>query len=85
MAVVYIQDVKRSDFKSEKEYREATAANVDAALKKLRKKCANEGTLKIYREKMFYKSKGDKAREKAKNGRRKQLRKMSLEKKYYKD
>lgn len=85
MATIYIQDVKRSDFKSEKEYREATAASVDAALKKLRKKVANEGTLRIYREKMFYKSKGDIAREKKKAGRRKQLRKMALEKRYYKD
>lgn len=85
MAKVFVGEVRRSDFASEKEYREATAANVDAALKKLRKKCAQEGTLRIYREKMFYKSKGDLAREKKKAARRKQLRKMSLEKRYYKD
>lgn len=50
--------------------------NVDKAIKQLRKKVEQEGTLKKYREKMFYKSKGERQRDKAKAGRKKQLKQM---------
>ena len=50
--------------------------NIDKAIKQLRKKVEQEGILKEYRNRMFYKSKGELKREKAKAGRRKQLRQM---------
>ena len=50
--------------------------NIDKAIKQLRKKVEQEGILKEYRNRMFYKSKGELNREKAKVGRRKQLRQM---------
>lgn len=50
--------------------------NIDKAIKQLRKKVEQEGILKEYRNRMFYKSKGVLRREKAKAGRRKQLRQM---------
>lgn len=50
--------------------------NIDKAIKQLRKKVEQEGILKEYRNRMFYKSKGELRREKAKAGRRKQLRQM---------
>ena len=50
--------------------------NIDKAIKQLRKKVDQEGILKEYRNRMFYKSKGDLRREKAKAGRRKQLKQM---------
>lgn len=50
--------------------------NIDKAIKQLRKKVEQEGILKEYRNRMFYKSKGDLRREKAKAGRRKQLKQM---------
>ena len=50
--------------------------NIDKAIKQLRKKVEQEGILKEYRNRMFYKSKGELNREKAKAGRRKQLRQM---------
>ena len=50
--------------------------NIDKAIKQLRKKVEQEGILKEYRNRMCYKSKGELNREKAKAGRRKQLRQM---------
>ena len=50
--------------------------NIDKAIKQLRKKVEQEGILKEYRNRMFYKSKGDLRREKTKAGRRKQLKQM---------
>ena len=50
--------------------------NIDKAIKQLRKKIDQEGILKEYRNRMFYKSKGELRREKAKAGRRKQLKQM---------
>lgn len=50
--------------------------NIDKAIKQLRKKVEQEGILKEYRNRMFYKSKGELKREKTKAGRRKQLRQM---------
>lgn len=60
--------------------------DVEKAIKQLRKKVASDGALKTYREHTYYKSKGEKAREKAKVGRRKQLKEMRrqerIEKRY---
>lgn len=60
--------------------------DVEKAIKQLRKKVANDGTLKSYREHAYYKSPGELRREKAKAGRRKQLKEMRkqarLEKKF---
>lgn len=50
--------------------------NVEQAIKQLRKKIEQEGTLKKYKEKMYYKSKADKRREAYKSGRRKELKRM---------
>lgn len=50
--------------------------DVEQAIKKLRKKVDAEGILVEYRNRMYYKSKGKLRREKAKAGRRKQLKEM---------
>lgn len=50
--------------------------NIDKAIKQLRKKVEQERILKEYRNRMFYKSKGELRREKVKAGRRKQLKQM---------
>ncbi len=50
--------------------------NIDKAIKQLRKKVEQEGILKEYRNRMYYKSKGVLKREKVKAGRRKQLKQM---------
>ena len=50
--------------------------NIDKAIKQLRKKVEQEGVLKEYRNRMYYKSKGVLRREKVKAGRRKQLKQM---------
>ncbi len=48
--------------------------NVEQAIKRLRKKLEFEGTLIEYRNRMYYKSKGQLRREKIKAGKKKQLR-----------
>lgn len=48
--------------------------DIEQAIKKLRKKVDAEGILVEYRNRMYYKSKGVLRREKAKAGRKKQLR-----------
>lgn len=48
--------------------------DVEQAIKKLRKKVEAEGILIEYRNRMYYKSKGVLRREKAKAGKKKQLR-----------
>lgn len=53
-----------------------SAESLDKAIKQLRKKVEQEGILKEYRNRMYYKSKGVLRREKAKAGRRKQLKQM---------
>lgn len=59
--------------------------NVEKAIKQLRKKVANENILKEYMDRRYYKSKGELAREKKKAERRKQLKRMYLDRKYNKD
>lgn len=53
--------------------------DVEQAIKRLRKKIDAEGTLIEYRNRMYYKSKGELRREKAKAGRRKQLKERYLQ------
>ena len=53
--------------------------DVEQAIKKLRKKVDSEGILIEYRNRMYYKSKGELRREKAKAGRRKQLKEKYLQ------
>jgi ribosomal protein S21 len=53
--------------------------DVEQAIKRLRKKVDAEGTLIEYRNRMYYKSKGELRREKAKAGRRKQLKERYLQ------
>lgn len=50
--------------------------NVERAIKQLRKKVEQEGILREYRDRMYYKSKGELKREQAKAARRKQLKQM---------
>lgn len=50
--------------------------DVEQAIKRFRKKVDAEGILIEYRNRMYYKSKGELRREKAKAGRRKQLKDM---------
>ena len=50
--------------------------NVEKAIKQLRKKVEQEGILREYRDRMYYKSNGDLKRERAKAARRKQLKQM---------
>ena len=70
MATVYVKKLNKNDYASQAEYRDACAETLDAAIIKLRKKVANEGILKSYREKMYYISPGDKRRKAKKAGRR---------------
>ena len=85
MATVYIKKLDKSDYASQAEYRDACAETLDAAILQLRKKVASEGTLKKYRERMYYISPGEKKRKAAKSGRRKQLKKMWQDRRYNKD
>ena len=60
--------------------------DVEQAIKNFRKKVDAEGILVEYRKRMYYKSKGEKRREKAKIARSKQLKdkwyQIRLDKKY---
>ena len=85
MATVYVKKLNKNDYASQAEYREACAETLDAAILKLRKKVANEGILKSYREKMYYISPGDKRRKAKKAGRRKHLKKVWQDRRYNKD
>lgn len=85
MAIVYVGKVNRTDYQSNEEYKLAQAASVEQAIKKLRKKVTNEGTLKKYRDNMYYKSKGEIVREKKKTAKRKQFRERMKQERYYKD
>ena len=85
MATVYVKKKKKNDYASQAEYRDACAETLDAAILKLRKKVANEGILKTYRERMYYISPGDKRRKAKKAGRRKHLKKVWQDRRYNKD
>lgn len=50
--------------------------DLEKALKIFKSQVEQEGIIKKYREKMYYKSKGEKNREKAKASRKKQLQQM---------
>ena len=85
MAQVYVKKISKNDYKSQAEYRDACADNVEAAIKLFRKKVINEGILKEVQDRMYYVSPGEKRRKAAKIGRRKQLKKMYRDKRYYQD
>ncbi len=85
LATVYVKKLNKDDFKSYSEYKNACADNVEAAIKLFRKKVINEGILKECQDRMYYTSKGDKRRKAAKVARRKQLKKMYREKRYFSD
>lgn len=85
MATVYVGKVNKSDYQSNEEYKLAQATSVEQAIKKLRKKVANEGTLKKYRDNMYYKSRGEIAREKKRAAGRKQYRERVKQEKYNRD
>lgn len=85
MAVVEVKQVNRRDYDSDESYKDARIAAVDTALKQLKKKSINEDIMKITRERMYFKSKSEKRKEKEKAGRRKQLKKLWKERKYAKD
>lgn len=85
MATVIVKDIKRKDYDSDEAYIDARMGAVDAALKQLRRKSTNEDIMKITRDRMYYKSKSEKRKEKEKAGRRKQLKKMWRERRFYKD
>ena len=85
MAIVYVGKVNKTDYQSNEDYKLAQAASVEQAIKKLRKKVTNEGTLKKYRDNMYYKSRGEIAREKKKTAKRKQFRERMKQERYYKD
>ena len=77
MATVYVK-------KNESGTQQEAEANVEKAIRQLRKKVANENILKETFDRMYYTKPGDLKREKKKAGRRKQLKKMYKEKSLYK-
>ena len=85
MAQVYVKKINKNDYQSQAEYRDACADNVEAAIKLFRKKVANEGRLKEVQDRMYYVSPGDKRRKAEKIARRKQLKKMYRERRYFQD
>lgn len=85
MAQVYVKKIRPDDYQSQAEYRDACADNIEAAIKLFRKKVANEGILKEVQDRMYYVSPGDKRRKAEKIARRKQLKKMYREKRYFQD
>lgn len=85
LATVYVKKINPHDYQSQAEYRDAAADNIEAAIKLFRKKVINEGILKEYQDRMYYISPGEKRRKEQKIGRRKQLKKMYREKRYFSD
>ncbi len=82
MATVYIKQIDKNDYKSQAEYKDACAENLEAAIKLLRKKISNEGILKEYMERTYYTSKGEERRKAKKIGRRKAIKKMYRDRRY---
>lgn len=82
MAKVYVNQVDKNKCHSKEEYAEQQHANFEYAFKKFKKEVLKEGTLKECRDRMYYISKSEKKKAKAKAGRRKQLKKMWQEKRY---
>lgn len=83
-AKIIYNNIERGDFFMAMVY--VKDGDIEQAIKKLRKKVDAEGILVEYRNRMYYKSKGELKREKAKAGRRKQLKEryfqLRLDKKY---
>lgn len=85
MAKVMVKQVDRKDYFTEEEYLEAQHAQLEAALKKFKKEVVKEGILKECRDRMYYVSKSEKKKAKKKSGRRKQLKQLYKERRYYSD
>ena len=85
MAKVYVKKINKNDYLSKAEYRDACADNVEAAIKLFRKKVINEGILKETRDRMYYVSPSEKRRKEEKIARRKQLKKLYRDRRYYGD
>lgn len=58
--------------------------SLERALKKFKRQVELEGIIKDYRDRMYYKSKGEIRREKAKIARRKELRERLKREQFYK-
>lgn len=85
MAQVYVKKINKGDYASQAEYRDACADNIEAAIKLFRKKVINEGILKETRDRMYYVSPSEKRRKEEKIARRKQLKKLYRDRRYYGD
>lgn len=85
MAQVYVKKINKDDYASQAEYRDACADNVEAAIKLFRKKVINEGILKETQDRMYYISPSERRRKEEKIARRKQLKKMYRDRRYYGD
>ena len=82
MAKVTVKTLNRNNYQSAEEYTQAQHDTFEAAFKKFKKECLREGVVRNYRDRMYYTSKSEKQRAKAKAGRRKQLKKMWQERRY---
>ena len=82
MAKVLVKQVNRDNYKSTEDYQEAEHENFEKAFKQFKKECLQEGVVRNYRDRMYYTSKSEQRRAKAKAGRRKQLKKMWQERRY---
>lgn len=82
MAKVVVKTLNRNNYQSADEYAQAQHENFESAFKKFKKECLREGVVRNYRDRMYYTSKSEKRKAKAKAGRRKQLKKMWQERRY---
>lgn len=85
MAKVYVKKINKNDYKSQADFKDAAADNLEAAIKSFRKQVINEGILKEVQDRMYYTKPGDKKRKAEKIARRKALKKMYRERRYYQD
>lgn len=82
MATVIVKQSNRNNYKSDADYRDAEHENFERAFRQFKKECLQEGVVRNYRDRMYYISKSEKKRARAKAGRRKQLKKMWQERRY---
>lgn len=85
MAKVYVKKINKNDYKSQADFKDAAADNLEAAIKLFRKQVINEGILKEVQDRMYYIKPGDKKRKAEKIARRKALKKMYRERRYFQD
>lgn len=80
---VNVKKINSKDFKTTGEYKEASASNIESALRKLKKEMQKDNIIKTYREHQVYTKPGDKKRAEIKAAKRKALRKERKQRKYY--